>query len=50
MIAAIWGVVVWREFRGASGRARMYLVGMFLAYVLALVLIAPAYQGSARVR
>jgi glucose uptake protein len=48
MIAALWGVVVWREFRGASARARIYLIGMFLFYVLALVLIAIAHQfGSA---
>jgi glucose uptake protein len=46
MIAALWGVFVWHEFRGASGRARIYLVGMFACYVLALVLIARAYQSS----
>lgn len=46
MIAALWGVLVWREFRGASARARGYLAGMFIAYVLALVLIAKAYQAS----
>jgi glucose uptake protein len=50
MIAALWGVVVWREFRGANRRARIYLMGMFLAYVLALVLIALAYQASTRAR
>lgn len=46
MIAALWGVFVWHEFRGASSRARMYLVGMFLCYLLALALIAHAYQVS----
>lgn len=46
MIAALWGVLVWREFRGASTRAWGYLVGMFTAYLLALVLIARAYQLS----
>lgn len=44
MIAALWGVTVWHEFRGASGRAKGYLAGMFAAYVLALVLIASAYK------
>ncbi len=44
MIAALWGVFVWREFRGSNRRARLYLAGMFTAYVLALVLIARAYQ------
>jgi glucose uptake protein len=46
MVAALWGVFVWHEFRGAGGRARTYLAGMFACYVLALVLIARAYQGS----
>jgi len=46
MIAAIWGVFVWHEFRGANRRARGYLIGMFAFYLLALVLIARAYQSS----
>jgi glucose uptake protein len=45
MIAALWGVFVWHEFRGANPRAKGYLVGMFVCYLLALVLIARAYQG-----
>ena len=44
MIAAVWGVFVWHEFRGANSRAKMYLVGMFVCYLLALALIAHAYQ------
>lgn len=44
MIAALWGVFAWHEFRGASARARLYLAGMFAAYVLALVLVALAYK------
>jgi glucose uptake protein len=43
MIAALWGVLVWREFRGSGGRAKGYLAGMFICYVVALVLIARAY-------
>ena len=43
MIAALWGVFVWREFRGSNARAKRYLVGMFVCYVLALALIARAY-------
>ncbi len=46
MIAAVWGVFVWREFRGANSSAKAYLVGMFVCYLLALVLIARAYQSS----
>lgn len=44
MIAALWGIFVWHEFRGASVRAKAYLAGMFAFYVLALVLIALAYK------
>jgi glucose uptake protein len=44
MIAALWGVFIWHEFRGASTRAKMYLAGMFVCYVLALFLIAYAHQ------
>lgn len=44
MIAALWGVFLWHEFRGASARAKLYLAGMFVFYVFALVLIALAYK------
>jgi glucose uptake protein len=43
MVACIWGVFVWNEFRGASSKAKGYLGAMFVAYLLALVLIAGAY-------
>jgi glucose uptake protein len=47
MVACLWGVFVWKEFRGANMRAKGYLAAMFAAYVLALVLIASAYaRGS----
>ena len=42
MVAAIWGVFVWKEFRGASTRARLYLTGMFVSYLLALFVISRA--------
>jgi glucose uptake protein len=45
MVACIWGVFVWKEFRGANARAKGYLAAMFAAYMLALVLIARAYAG-----
>jgi glucose uptake protein len=44
MIAALWGVLAWHEFRGANGKAKGYLAGMFASYLLALVLIASAYK------
>jgi len=46
MIAALWGVFVWREFRGSNRMAKLYLGGMFIFYVLALVLIGRAYQAA----
>lgn len=46
MIAAVWGVFVWHEFRGSNARAKGYLAGMFAAYALALVLIARAYNAT----
>ncbi len=44
MVAALWGVFAWREFSGSNSRAKGYLAGMFVAYLLALVLIARAYR------
>lgn len=46
MVAAIWGVFVWKEFRGANSRARLYLGGMFVCYMLALFIIARAYTAG----
>ena len=42
MVAAIWGVFVWREFRGAPAGTNRLLGLMFLGYVagLALVIVA----------
>jgi glucose uptake protein len=45
MIAALWGVLVWKEFRGADSKAWGYLTLMFLAYISAIVAIASAYKG-----
>lgn len=46
MVAAVWGVFVWKEFRGANATARMYLVGMFASYLLALFVISSAYTAG----
>jgi hypothetical protein len=37
MVAALWGVFVWKEFSGAGGKARIFLALMFLSYILALL-------------
>jgi len=46
MVAALWGVFIWKEFRGANARARGYLAAMFVFYVLALVAISRAYEAA----
>jgi glucose uptake protein len=40
MISALWGVLVWKEFRGASSRVRLYLALMFVFFLLGLTSIA----------
>ena len=46
MIATLWGVFVWHEFRGARAKSKYYLSAMIASYVLALVLIAMAYKAA----
>jgi glucose uptake protein len=42
MVAALWGVLAWKEFQGAKPRAKTYLALMFLFYLLAILLVAKA--------
>jgi glucose uptake protein len=42
MVAALWGVLVWKEFAGAGSRAKLYLGLMFVFYGLAILLVARA--------
>jgi glucose uptake protein len=42
MVAALWGVLAWKEFAGAPGKAKMYLVLMFVFYCLGILLVARA--------
>lgn len=46
MVAAAWGVFVWREFAGADKKAKTYLALMFVCYILALGAIASAYDAG----
>jgi hypothetical protein len=39
-------VFVWKEFRGAGGRAYAYLALMFAFYILALIVISNAYTAA----
>ncbi len=47
MVAALWGVFVWKEFAGARSRAKLFLGLMFLFYILALLLVSRAYTAAA---
>ena len=42
MVAALWGVLAWKEFAGAGSRAKLYLGLMFVFYGLAILLVAKA--------
>jgi len=42
MVAALWGIFVWKEFQGSGGKAKTYLATMFGFYGLAILLVARA--------
>ncbi len=42
MVAALWGVLAWKEFAGSGARAKLYLALMFVFYGLAILLVAHA--------
>ena len=42
MVAALWGVLAWKEFKGSGSRAKIFLVFMFVFYALAILLVAHA--------
>jgi len=42
MVAALWGVFVWKEFANSGPRAKTYLALMFVFYGLAIFLVARA--------
>ena len=43
MVAALWGIFVWAEFKGARPKAKLYLALMFVFYMGAIAVIANAY-------
>jgi glucose uptake protein len=45
MISALWGLLVWREFRDAGGKTVLFLALMFLCFLvgLGLISVAPIY-------
>jgi glucose uptake protein len=42
MVAALWGIFVWKEFANSGSRAKAYLALMFVFYGLAIFLVAHA--------
>lgn len=42
LIAALWGVFIWKEFRGASKQVNTLILFMFLAYLAGLALLVYA--------
>jgi glucose uptake protein len=46
MVAALWGILAWKEFQGANRKAYVYLGFMFLFYALAILLISHANTAS----
>lgn len=42
LIAALWGVFIWKEFRGASKQVNTLILLMFLAYLAGLTLLVYA--------
>jgi len=42
MVAALWGVLAWKEFAGSGKSAKLYLALMFVFYGLAILLVAHA--------
>ena len=46
MVAALWGVLVWKEFQGAGRRAQIFLALMFVFYILAILIVAHANTAS----
>jgi glucose uptake protein len=43
MIAAFWGVFIWKEFKDASTQTRKILLWMFICYIIGLVSIAASH-------
>jgi len=42
LVAAIWGIFIWKEFRGATGRVNAALSLMFFSYAAGLLLVGLA--------
>jgi glucose uptake protein len=43
VVAILWGVFIWKEFKGAPKGTNAILMAMFLCYIIGLVLITASY-------
>jgi glucose uptake protein len=48
LVAALWGVFIWHEFRGAPKRSRVLLALMFVLYIAGLLLLTISFQSTAK--
>ena len=44
VVAALWGLFIWREFRDAGDRARLLAMGMTVSFLIGLGLVAFAFS------
>ena len=44
LVAAAWGLLAWREFSGASQRARLLVAGMLVLFLVGLAVVAFAFS------
>jgi glucose uptake protein len=42
LISAVWGVFVWKEFKGADMRVKLFLTFMFVLFACGLTLVSLA--------
>ena len=42
VVAALWGIFAWKEFKNSGPRSKLYLAGMFFFYAMAICLLAKA--------
>jgi glucose uptake protein len=45
MISALWGLLVWKEFAGATPKVRQLIIAMMVLFLagLTMVAVAPLY-------
>jgi glucose uptake protein len=44
MVGALWGIILWKEFKGASRIACVLIAASLVLYTAGIVLVAIAYQ------